>query len=130
MYTAEQCGVFCSRSDSLCGSLLVAQASRRKIDGSLLRRREIFAQIDFARMRRVIRIGLFITFCWVLSGNTASSVDPQRVVELLKSVAANQPSVAKEPAPQAYVVNFASGAVNFHLRVWTERFRGLGPGAE
>jgi hypothetical protein len=51
-----------------------------------------------------------------------SSVDPQRVVELLKSVAANQPSVAKEPAPQAYVVNFASGAVNFHLRVWTERY--------
>ena len=28
---------------------------------------------DFARMRRVIRIGLFITFCWVLSGNTAGA---------------------------------------------------------
>ena len=28
---------------------------------------------DFARMRRVIRIGLFITFCWVLSGNIAVS---------------------------------------------------------
>ena len=40
---------------------------------ALLRRREIFAQIDFARMRRVIRIGLFITFCWVLSGNTAAA---------------------------------------------------------
>jgi small-conductance mechanosensitive channel len=44
------------------------------------------------------------------------------VGELLKSVAANQPSVAKEPAPHAYVVNFAFGAVNFHLRVWTERY--------
>jgi hypothetical protein len=28
---------------------------------------------DFARMRRVIRIGLFITFCWILSGNTAGA---------------------------------------------------------
>jgi hypothetical protein len=27
----------------------------------------------FARMRRVIRIGLFITFCWILSGNTAGA---------------------------------------------------------
>jgi small-conductance mechanosensitive channel len=54
--------------------------------------------------------------------SVARGVDPQRVVELLKSVAANQPSVAKEPAPQAYVVNFASGAVSFQLRVWTERY--------
>jgi hypothetical protein len=49
---------------------------------ALLRRREIFAQIDFARRRRVIRIGLFITFCWVLSGNTAaaqqSSAEPSK----------------------------------------------------
>jgi hypothetical protein len=28
---------------------------------------------DFARMRRVLRIGLFISFCWVLSGNTAGA---------------------------------------------------------
>jgi len=40
--------------------------------------------------------------------SVARGVAPQRVVELLKSVAANHPSVAKEPAPQAYVVNFAS----------------------
>ena len=37
----------------------------------------------------------------------ARGVAPQRVVELLKSVAANHPSIAKEPAPQAYSVNFA-----------------------
>ena len=54
--------------------------------------------------------------------SVARGVDPQRVIEILISVAANQPSVAKEPAPQAYVVNFASGAVSFQLRVWTERY--------
>ena len=52
----------------------------------------------------------------------ARGVDPQRVVELLKSVAANHPSIAKEPAPQAYNVNFAPGAVSFHLRAWTDRY--------
>jgi potassium-dependent mechanosensitive channel len=47
---------------------------------------------------------------------------PQRVVELLVRVAANHPRVAKEPTPQAYVVNFASGAVTFQLRAWTDRY--------
>jgi small-conductance mechanosensitive channel len=47
---------------------------------------------------------------------------PQRVVELLVRVAANHPHVAKEPTPQAYVVNFASGAVTFQLRAWTDRY--------
>ena len=54
--------------------------------------------------------------------SVARGVAPQRVVELLKSVAANHPSVAKEPAPQAYVVNFAPGAVSFQLRAWTDRY--------
>jgi potassium efflux system protein len=47
---------------------------------------------------------------------------PQRVVELLKGVAATHPGVAKEPAPQAYPVSFASGAVTFQLRAWTNRY--------
>jgi potassium-dependent mechanosensitive channel len=47
---------------------------------------------------------------------------PQQVVELLVRVAANHPHVAKEPTPQAYVVNFASGAVTFQLRAWTDRY--------
>ena len=47
---------------------------------------------------------------------------PQRVVELLKTVAANHPSVAKQPQPQSYVLNFSSGAVSFQLRVWTNRY--------
>jgi potassium efflux system protein len=53
--------------------------------------------------------------------SVARGVAPQRVVEVLKSAAANHPSVAKEPPPQAYAVNFASGAVSFQLRAWTDR---------
>jgi potassium-dependent mechanosensitive channel len=47
---------------------------------------------------------------------------PQRVVELLKTVAANHPGVAKEPQPQSHVLNFSSGAVTFQLRAWTNRY--------
>jgi potassium efflux system protein len=54
--------------------------------------------------------------------SVARGVDPQRVLELLKSVAGNHPSIAKEPAPLAYIVNFAPGAVSFHLRAWTDRY--------
>ena len=28
---------------------------------------------DFARMRRIIRVGLFVTFCWLLSGDIAGA---------------------------------------------------------
>jgi potassium-dependent mechanosensitive channel len=65
-----------------------------------------------------------------VSVSVTRGVPPQRVVELLKSVAANHPTVAKEPAPQAYVVSFAPGAVSFRLRAWDGSVRGLGPGAE
>ena len=54
--------------------------------------------------------------------SVAHGVAPQRVVEVLKSVAASHPGTVKEPAPQAYVVNFASGAVSFQLRAWTDRY--------
>jgi potassium-dependent mechanosensitive channel len=54
--------------------------------------------------------------------SVARGVAPLRVVEVLKSVATNHPSVAKEPAPQAYVVNFAPTAVSFQLRAWTDRY--------
>jgi small-conductance mechanosensitive channel len=47
---------------------------------------------------------------------------PQRVVELLRTVAANHRLVAKEPAPQAYTSNFTSGSVTFQLRAWTARY--------
>jgi small-conductance mechanosensitive channel len=44
------------------------------------------------------------------------------VVELLKNAAASQPGIAKEPAPQVYVVNFTAGAMTFQLRAWTDRY--------
>ena len=31
------------------------------------------------------------------------------------------PGIVKEPPPQAYAVNFASGTVSFQLRAWTDR---------
>jgi potassium-dependent mechanosensitive channel len=54
--------------------------------------------------------------------NVARGVAPQRVIEVLKNVAANHPTVAKEPAPQAFVLSFAPGAVSFQLRAWTDRY--------
>ena len=54
--------------------------------------------------------------------SVARGVDLQRVLELLKSVAANHESIAKEPAPQAYIVNFAPGAVSLQLQAWTDRY--------
>jgi potassium efflux system protein len=54
--------------------------------------------------------------------SVARGVDLQRVLELLKSVAANHQSIAKEPAPQAYIVNFAPGAVSLQLQAWTDRY--------
>jgi small-conductance mechanosensitive channel len=40
----------------------------------------------------------------------------------LKRVAANQAGITKDPAPQAYVVNFGSAAVSLNLRVWTDQY--------
>ncbi|HEY2423954.1 MAG TPA: mechanosensitive ion channel domain-containing protein, partial [Chthoniobacterales bacterium] len=57
-----------------------------------------------------------------ISVTVVRGTTPQRMVELLKGVAANHPGVAKEPTPQAYIVNFASGAVTFQLRAWTDRY--------
>jgi small-conductance mechanosensitive channel len=54
--------------------------------------------------------------------NVARGVAPHRVIEILKSAAANHPSLAKEPAPQAYVLSFAPGSVSFQLRAWTDRY--------
>ena len=47
---------------------------------------------------------------------------PPRVAELLKTVAANHPGVAKQPEPPAYLLNFASSAITFQLRAWINRY--------
>ncbi|MGA8655513.1 MAG: mechanosensitive ion channel domain-containing protein [Chthoniobacterales bacterium] len=57
-----------------------------------------------------------------VSVTVARGAAPQHVIEVLKRVAANHPGVTKEPAAQAYVVNFASATVSFNLRAWTERY--------
>ena len=66
----------------------------------------------FSDQRRVVEVPVTVV----------RGTAPERVVELLKGVAATHPGVAKEPAPQAYPVNFASGAVTFQLRAWTNRY--------
>jgi potassium-dependent mechanosensitive channel len=60
-----------------------------------------------------------------VSVNVAGGADPQRVAELLKTTAAAHPGVAKEPLPQAYVVNFSAGALTFQLRAWIDRYEDL-----
>jgi potassium efflux system protein len=52
----------------------------------------------------------------------ARGAPPQRVIEVLKGVAASHPSVAKEPAPQGYVVSFGPASTSFQLRAWTDRY--------
>jgi potassium-dependent mechanosensitive channel len=58
-----------------------------------------------------------------VSVSVVGGVDPQRVIESLKSTAAAQPGVAKDPSPQVYVVNFTAAAVTFQLRAWTDRYQ-------
>ena len=55
--------------------------------------------------------------------SVAAATDLQGVTELLRNAAASLPGVAKEPAPQVYVTNFAAGAVAFQVRAWTDRYQ-------
>jgi small-conductance mechanosensitive channel len=57
-----------------------------------------------------------------VSVTVARGAAPRNVIEVLERVAANHPAITKEPLPQAYVVNFASAAVSFKLRAWTDRY--------
>jgi potassium-dependent mechanosensitive channel len=57
-----------------------------------------------------------------VSVTVARGAVAQQVIGVLKRVAANQAGITKEPAPQAYAVSFSSGAVNFNVRAWTERY--------
>jgi small-conductance mechanosensitive channel len=52
----------------------------------------------------------------------ARGAAPQQVIDILKRAAANQAGITKDPAPQAYVVNFGSAAVSLNLRVWTDQY--------
>ena len=47
---------------------------------------------------------------------------PEKVLELLRGVAAAHPGVLAEPAPLALFLGFGESALNFELRAWTNRF--------
>jgi potassium-dependent mechanosensitive channel len=56
-----------------------------------------------------------------VSITVAPDTDIRRVVELLKSIAAEHPQVAEKPPPQVHVTSVTASAVTVQLRVWTER---------
>jgi potassium efflux system protein len=48
--------------------------------------------------------------------------DPEHVLHTLRTLATSQPAVVHTPAPTAIFVGFGDAALNFELRVWTDRF--------
>jgi potassium efflux system protein len=61
-----------------------------------------------------------------LSVGVAYGSDPARVVELLRGVAAAQDGVMPSPEPLALFTGFGDSALNFELRVWTDRYDSWG----
>ena len=49
---------------------------------------------------------------------------PQKVIEVIESVAAAHPKVLKNPPPQALVTGFGDSSINFELRAWTDQYIG------
>jgi small-conductance mechanosensitive channel len=47
---------------------------------------------------------------------------PEKVVQVLESVARAHPDILKDPAPVALFMSFADSAINFELRAWTHHF--------
>jgi small-conductance mechanosensitive channel len=47
---------------------------------------------------------------------------PEKVVEVLETVARAHPEVLTRPSPQAVFTAFADSAINFELRAWTSHF--------
>jgi potassium-dependent mechanosensitive channel len=58
-----------------------------------------------------------------ISVSVVRGTNPEQVVELLKKTAADHPGVARDPAPQVFVVGFGGGAINLQLRAWTDLYR-------
>jgi potassium-dependent mechanosensitive channel len=67
----------------------------------------------FSDRRRAVEVSVSVT----------GGAELQRVTELLKNAAADQPGLAKEPSPQVYVVSFTAGAFALQLRAWTDRYQ-------
>ena len=63
------------------------------------------------RVRRIdVRVGV------------AYGTPPDKVLELLRGVAAAHPGVLATPAPEAFFLQFADSALSFELRAWTGQF--------
>ena len=63
------------------------------------------------RLRRMdVRVGV------------AYGSEPEKVLDLLRGVAASHPGVLAGPAPLALFLGFGDSALNFELRAWTDRF--------
>jgi small-conductance mechanosensitive channel len=66
----------------------------------------------FSRRQRII----------VIQVSVAPGTDGQKVIEALKSAAANHTAVLKDPPPQALFVDFTGGVLRFELRARTNQF--------
>jgi small-conductance mechanosensitive channel len=51
----------------------------------------------------------------------AGAAEAKQVIELLQTVAAQQPLIVKEPHPHALLLGFAGDSMNFELRFWTNQ---------
>jgi potassium efflux system protein len=66
----------------------------------------------FSRRQRLIVIPVLVV----------PGTDGEKVIEILKSAAANNPAVLKDPPPQALLIDFTGGGVRFELRARTNQF--------
>jgi potassium-dependent mechanosensitive channel len=66
----------------------------------------------FSRRQRLIVIPVLVV----------PGTDGQKVIDILKSAAANNPAVLKDPPPQALLIDFTGGGVRFELRARTNQF--------
>jgi len=57
----------------------------------------------------------------VLPVRVAYGAAPERVTELLGSIAGRHPQVMKQPAPSAVFLAFGENSLDFELRAWAER---------
>jgi len=57
-----------------------------------------------------------------VSVGVAYGTDPERVIEILTSVAVTHPDVMQDPPPQTLFIGFGDSALNFQLRAWTNHF--------
>jgi small-conductance mechanosensitive channel len=51
---------------------------------------------------------------------------PQKVIDLLESIACAHPAILKEPAPKCLFMGYGDSSINFELRAWTEQFDNWG----